>query len=332
MIPRYGLYGEPSAEITEDFLHLEPIEARSRPCAWRIEPHGHDRLHQMLHIRKGGGAVSIDTSTIEIPGPCLIVVPSGVVHAFRFQPETEGSVASLARHWPNLLPPGLHAEIGLLFDEPRFLPLPEDRAAGPDLDRAFALLMEEWLGDGPYRHTAVVAPLLRIIVLALRLLGEQRVPPLAVTADALLVARFRQRVDASFSRHLPVSVYAQEMGVSLRRLNEACRVVLGVPPLSVIHDRALTEARHLLRYTESSIAQIAYALGFSDASYFSRFFHRLAGCSPTEYRARFPSPSAERPVPLPSGRQGAKVPHKRQNVPGQGRKRVSIVADHGKTR
>jgi len=39
-----------------------------------------------------------------------------------------------------------------------------------------------------------------------------------------------------------------------------------------------------LRYTNLSVAEIGYAIGFSDPAYFSRFFTRHAGCSPRAYR------------------------------------------------
>jgi AraC-like DNA-binding protein len=45
-----------------------------------------------------------------------------------------------------------------------------------------------------------------------------------------------------------------------------------------------------LLHTELPVAEIADRLGFSDASYFVRFFKRLAGTTPRAFRARRGSP------------------------------------------
>ena len=53
----------------------------------------------------------------------------------------------------------------------------------------------------------------------------------------------------------------------------------------MLDDRALLEARRLLLYSQMSVADIAYAVGFEDAAYFSRFFARHVGQPPRAYRA-----------------------------------------------
>jgi AraC family transcriptional activator of pobA len=40
----------------------------------------------------------------------------------------------------------------------------------------------------------------------------------------------------------------------------------------------------MLFHTESSIKEVSYQLGFEDASYFNRFFKRLTGSTPLDYR------------------------------------------------
>jgi AraC family transcriptional activator of pobA len=45
----------------------------------------------------------------------------------------------------------------------------------------------------------------------------------------------------------------------------------------------LAARRHLI-YTDASVEAIAYGLGFRDPGYFSRFFKRLAGVAPGQFR------------------------------------------------
>ena len=47
---------------------------------------------------------------------------------------------------------------------------------------------------------------------------------------------------------------------------------------------SLEKAKELLQYTDLSVGEIAATVGFTDALYFSRAFHRYASCSPSEFR------------------------------------------------
>ena len=72
--------------------------------------------------------------------------------------------------------------------------------------------------------------------------------------------------------------------MTVSRLRTACLAVTGETPIKLLHDRIIAEAKRNLLYSDMSVAQIAYWLGFEDTSYFSRFFHRLCGEPPARFR------------------------------------------------
>jgi AraC family transcriptional activator of pobA len=55
-------------------------------------------------------------------------------------------------------------------------------------------------------------------------------------------------------------------------------------PLQFIQFRLLLEAHRLLKYSDKSISDVGYELGFNDIQAFSRFFKNLEGISPNDYR------------------------------------------------
>jgi len=55
-------------------------------------------------------------------------------------------------------------------------------------------------------------------------------------------------------------------------------------PLQYINDRKMLEARRLLKYTDKSVKEITYELGYEDVQTFSRFFKKQEGISPTYFR------------------------------------------------
>jgi AraC-like DNA-binding protein len=58
----------------------------------------------------------------------------------------------------------------------------------------------------------------------------------------------------------------------------------GMTPQAFLAQARVEKAKRLLRIGGFSIKQIAHAVGIADPHYFSRMFHRLAGCRPGDYR------------------------------------------------
>ena len=57
-------------------------------------------------------------------------------------------------------------------------------------------------------------------------------------------------------------------------------------PLQIIQDRIMLEAIRLLRYTDKSIKEITYDVGYEDIQTFSRFFKKIKGVSPSEFKKK----------------------------------------------
>jgi AraC-like DNA-binding protein len=78
--------------------------------------------------------------------------------------------------------------------------------------------------------------------------------------------------------------YAQGLSLHINHLNRAVREATGKPITSHITERIISEAKALLQYTDWSIAEVAYSLGFEYPSYFNNYFKRLTGTVPKSIR------------------------------------------------
>lgn len=67
----------------------------------------------------------------------------------------------------------------------------------------------------------------------------------------------------------------------LRKLHRT----MGITPQDLLREARIKHACHLLRHSDKSVSEIAYACGFTDPKYFSRCFKQSVGSSPTEYKA-----------------------------------------------
>lgn len=106
----------------------------------------------------------------------------------------------------------------------------------------------------------------------------------APNAAVALVIRFRSLIEHHLADQWKVQDYCVALGARATDLCDACKSVLGTTPSALIHDRLLLDAKRHLAFSRMPAAQIAYALGYTDAAYFSRYFKKQTGQSPLEFR------------------------------------------------
>ncbi len=285
-IPRFFLYGEPPRDADERFLHVETIADRSRLYDWRIRPHAHRDLHQLLVIFTGSGEMQAETQNHAFRAPALLIAPAGFVHGFAFAPETEGYVVTLA---DSLLRDLAREEQSFkrLFLVPTCASVAADRVHTQELADTVPKLRRELVWKAPASGAAAVARLVTVLVTAVRAVhAPAGLTSAATSARAALVARFREKIESHLRTGLSIAQYAKSLTVTPARLRAACLEVTGKPPARVLEDRLLLEAKRNLTYTNMTVAETAYYLGFADPAYFSRFFSKHAGESPATFRKR----------------------------------------------
>jgi AraC family transcriptional activator of pobA len=285
-VPRFFLYGEPPRDADERFVHIETIADRSRLHDWEIRAHTHRDLHQLLVILGGSGSMRAENTSHACAAPALLLVPAGVVHAFVFEKDTRGYVVTVAETALADLAvrePAFRA----LFDGAIAVDLHNSALEAHELEEAVVRLQREFQWTAPAHAAATQARLITLLVCAVRATHQLHGTRRGTRGPrAALVARFRQAVEANLRAGWDLSRYAKSLGVTPTRLRDACLEVTGRPPTHIVHERLILEAKRSLKYTNMTIAETAYDLGFSDPAYFSRFFSERVGVSPAEFRRR----------------------------------------------
>jgi AraC-like DNA-binding protein len=98
-----------------------------------------------------------------------------------------------------------------------------------------------------------------------------------------LIRNFNILVDTNFRKEHSVGYYAQKLFKSSKTLSNNF-AKFEKSPLQIIHDRIILEAKRLLIYTDKSAKEIAYEIGFEEASHLSRMFKRHTSLSPSEFK------------------------------------------------
>ena len=79
---------------------------------------------------------------------------------------------------------------------------------------------------------------------------------------------------------LSVEQIGDEIGLSRVQLYRKVKALTGYSPVEIIRKARLTRARHLLQTTERTVSEVAYAVGFSTPSYFSKCYKDEFGENP----------------------------------------------------
>ncbi|MEW7291028.1 helix-turn-helix domain-containing protein [Aquimarina sp. 2304DJ70-9] len=103
-----------------------------------------------------------------------------------------------------------------------------------------------------------------------------------------LIKEFNALVEFNFRKEHSVAFYAEKLFKSPKTLSNNF-TKFEKSPLQIIHDRVILEAKRLLIYTEKTAKEIAYEIGFEDASHLSRMFKKHTSFSPSDFRKQLKS-------------------------------------------
>lgn len=109
--------------------------------------------------------------------------------------------------------------------------------------------------------------------------------PATGTADPMM-----QRVMTFIEQNISnsdatVGDMAEAAATSRSGLQRKVKQTMGITPQDLLREARIKRACQLLRTTDKTVAETAYACGFTDPKYFSRCFRQSVGLSPTEYKS-----------------------------------------------
>lgn len=108
------------------------------------------------------------------------------------------------------------------------------------------------------------------------------------THEQRIFSDFIQLVNRDAPRQHQVEYYASQLCLTPRYVSTLIRQVSGRPPKEWIDEALLTHIKIELRHSDKTVAQISDDTNFPNPSFFSKFFKRLTGMTPGEYRLSSP--------------------------------------------
>lgn len=101
-----------------------------------------------------------------------------------------------------------------------------------------------------------------------------------------IVTLFKKYVDNNYIQIKTINEYADLMNLSSNYLSQIIKNETGKNAKRIIDERVILESKNMLIHTNMTSAQIAYHLGFSEPTHFSRFFKKIEGITPKQFKEK----------------------------------------------
>lgn len=95
---------------------------------------------------------------------------------------------------------------------------------------------------------------------------------------------FQNLVEKHFIAEKGLSFYADLLHITPNTLSKKIKSRFNKTPSQIIQERVILESKKLIHLTRKSFKEIALELNFSDEFYFSKYFKKHTGVSPTHFR------------------------------------------------
>ena len=239
---------------------------------WASVMHSHSTT-EVLYITGGRGKLKMRSGTFEVAEGDFVIIPPHIMHTEISSPEEPLEYYVL----------GVANVTVLMREEESFQPVLELGASKDEMKSYMIQIYREMQEKREGYQMMMKSLLLRLTVMMMRRkkleLGFEE--SLNIKRD---LANVKNYIDAHYATPITLDQLADIAFMSKFHLVREFSKALGTSPIEYLLERRIGEARILLSSTSMSISDIASAVGFSSASYFSQRFKLITGTTPIEFR------------------------------------------------
>ena len=245
------------------------------------EPHVHE-FEELLVASEGQIEHFIDFKAVSFKAPFISFITMGKVH--RIKPMTLDNKCSI---WvicfsSDFIPETTYQLYSYYHDHAN-LEFKDDKSFSRMLVIA-EMIKEEMQNANP--KLAVVRDLLKTLVTMIEAEEEKNFVQerLYPKTQNTTFKNFLKILEENFRRPEGVSFYSEKLFMSTRNLNLICQNILNKSVSEIVETRKIIEAKNLLAYSDKTISEIGFELGYNEKTYFTSVFKKVTGTTPTGFR------------------------------------------------
>lgn len=280
----------PFEQETDFTIHFKPDILPEIPCT---SPTYRADYFTFGFVKDGSGAYTIDENKFPYSSNTIYFSNPGHIKSFEVHELRDAYMITLTE---SFLRENVYANI---FEEFPFLlaeivpPKTLSQEQFAEFEVLYKQLMDEYQKPSLYKNK-ILGNLFVVLLLKLKeefwahydpIVEGNRNSQIVKSFKYLLEQEFRQVMETSQNdTKLQVQHFAEKLNLHPNYLNSVIKSKTGVTVNTWISTRTLSVAKLLLTNTSYSSKEIAYKLGFSEPTHFSRFFKKHTQTSPSSFR------------------------------------------------
>jgi AraC family transcriptional regulator, transcriptional activator of pobA len=155
-----------------------------------------------------------------------------------------------------------------------------DSAARQRVKKSFEILNQILHLDKHQTDTEIVLGYLNALLVELNCAYFKNTEPInIVNANLAKFIEFKLMVETDLTDHPSINAIAEKLALTTNSLYRIVKEYSGSSPKDFFTNRLMIEAQRKLHYSNLSVKELAYELGFNDPDYFSRLFKKCTGKS-----------------------------------------------------
>jgi len=235
-----------------------------------------------LFLNSGRIEVRYDDKTVHNPEAYLVCHSPDLVYSFSKADALEGYIFYFKPECFSFFKPSFHKEFPF-FNRLYTNLFTLNRASYHQLIPHFEEVFIAYERSSEGAHIEARLKLLALLYRVKEFIDEQYDAARFASPDQGLLSKYLHLVNSHYIEKRTVKEYADLLSVTPNHLSQTVKAVSGKNALSYISERLVREAKSLLLYTDFSISEIAYRLGFSDPANFGKFFKKESGVPPSVF-------------------------------------------------
>lgn len=236
-------------------------------------------FYQIIWITEGELTVWVDFREIKISANQLFIISSGQVCQFHTAASFGGKMVLFTSNFFAIT----ELDANFLHTAEVLNPVSLNKSVSicPEFIGSIVSLIEEELKKPTDSYQIGIAQnLIRIVLFEIeRMLSLNGTPKLNSVARSFVNA-----VELSFHENRSTEYYVTLLGINEKLLAKEVKAITGKTPKVYIDSRIVLEAKRLLSYSNLSIKEIGYALGFDEPTNFNKFFRKHTAQTPIQFR------------------------------------------------
>jgi AraC family transcriptional regulator, transcriptional activator of pobA len=260
---------------------IRPLLSEVNPSAMKEAAHRHT-YQEILWIQEGNGQQTIDDQIFMLEQHTFYLIYQGQIHHFIKGNNLKGFLIRFNNEFLNEISPLERISTPIINK----ITLENE----PEIQH-FNILVNVLFQEFNHK-TQHQEPVIRHLLMVLLYKLAERKQALQLTtaknsiAEDAIFLSFTHILEQEFTKTADTYDYARKIGISARQLCAIVKQHSGKNTKQLIIDRRILEAKRLIAYTQNSLKQIAFQLGFEDNAYFCRVFKNQTGCTPTEFKIK----------------------------------------------